>query len=110
MQKKVVIYIEKEKFLRDLMEKAVNGAGFEFFSYPDHDCLHFIEDLKPAILVVDRQTVDDDFFNSIDSQIPLILTGQPDTLKLDLGSIVATLEKPLGPFDLVANITKALQN
>lgn len=105
----MVIYVEKEKFLRDLMEKAIHGAGFEFFSYPDKDCLHFIKDLEPAVLVIDRQTVDDEFLNALDAQIPVILTGQPDTLKVDLSSIVGTLEKPLGPFDLVANITKVLQ-
>jgi len=109
MQKKMVVYVEKEKFLRELMEKATSGAGFDIYSYPDHDCMHFIDDLKPDLLILDGQTISKEFIERLDAHIPVILTGDLPALESLSRPIHTHIEKPLGPFDLVAIVSKILQ-
>ncbi len=103
-----VVYVEKEKFLREMMEKALVGADFRLYTYADKDCLHFIEDLKPSALILDVATVDEDFAMQIDAEIPMVFTGSPEQLNNFSFEIQNRLEKPLGPFDLVAYISKII--
>src|SRR5690606_29427251 len=101
---KTIVYVEKEKFLRDVMERALHSAGVRIYTYPDQDCLHFIADLQPDVLMVDVATVDDAFFMQINTQIPLVLTGTPAQLELCSRPARARIEKPLGPFEVVSQI------
>ena len=103
-----VIYIEKERFLRELMEKALAEADYRLYTYSDMDCLHFIADLAPKILILDVATVNEDFLKNIDAEIPVIFTGTPEQLNNFSFEIKNRLEKPLGPFDLVAYISKII--
>lgn len=108
MENQIVVYVEKEKFLRDMMEKAAMNSGFRLYTYGDQDCVHFIEDLKPCLLVLDIATVNEAFLNLVDTQIPIAITGTSAELEDFKSAVNQRIEKPLGPFDLIENILKII--
>lgn len=108
MSESIIVYVEKEKFLRSMMEKAVTSAGMRIYTYGDSDCLHFIEDLKPKVLILDAQTIDDGFVAKISTHIPIILIGTPEALLTVTKATSARMEKPIAPFELVAQISQLL--
>lgn len=110
MEEKIIVYVEKEKFLRDMMEKAITSAGMRIYTYPDRDCLHFINDLAPKVLVLDAGTVDDEFLAQIPTQIPVILLGADVELESISRPVRERIEKPFGPFDLVSKISQLLSH
>lgn len=110
MSNRTVVYVEKEKFLRDMMEKAVSSAGIRIYTYADNDCMHFIQDLEPELVVLDAATIDDSFIGLLSTEIPVILVGFPNDLEKIAKPVSARIEKPIGPFDLVAEISRLINH
>lgn len=99
---KTIVYVEKEKFLRDMMERAVIGAGMRLYTYADDDCMHFIDDLEPAAVLLDLGTVDEEFIKRISTQIPIFVTGFTKELETLSLPVRGQIEKPLEPFTVLA--------
>ncbi|MBL6989803.1 MAG: hypothetical protein ISR65_08490 [Bacteriovoracaceae bacterium] len=104
---KSLFYIEREKFLRNMLEMASISESVELFTTEDivRD-FHFIADILPELIVLDIQTVIDDvtwFFENLDNvpeaaQIPVLVTGS--IADLDLISeyrcrILGIIKKPI---------------
>lgn len=110
MTNRTVVYVEKEKFLRDMMEKAITTAGVRIYTYADSDCMHFIQDLEPDLLVLDAATINDDFLSELPAEIPVVLVGFPNEIEKIAKPVSSRMEKPFGPFDLVAEISRLINH
>lgn len=83
---KKVIYIEKEKFLRDMIEKYFSSKGLQVFTYDGSEPMdYYIEDIKPDLILWDRQSYSSD----LPSQIPCLVTSKEE------GAEEGDLLKPL---------------
>lgn len=108
MEQAIAVYVEREKFLRDMMEKAMLSAGIRLYTYEDRDCQHFIDDLQPNALILDATTVDEAFVRLYYTQIPVILLGRPDELEKINLPVRARMEKPIAPFELISELSRVL--
>lgn len=98
---KKVIYIEKEKFLRQLMEAALKSKGAEIFSVETLTNNHYlIDDIQPEILIIDLESSPrEEIIELINTQkAKIILTSNHDLTSEDEGikaKIAHFLKKPL---------------
>ena len=104
-----VFYIEKQKFLREMVEQILVDKGEKAYTLETaSDCTYLIEDLKPEVLMLDVATImpeADEFFATYKekfSQIPIVFTGFPedrDLLGPYEGLCRGFLEKPIKPME-----------
>lgn len=73
-----IFYIEKEKFLRSMMEHLCKTKGINVYTIDSsEDCLYLIEDLTPNLIVIDLSSTAGNLASFLDS---LKATGLNATL------------------------------
>ncbi|MCP4912294.1 MAG: hypothetical protein GY909_04180 [Oligoflexia bacterium] len=96
---KKVIYIEKEKFLRDMIEKYFSSKGLQVFTYDGSEPMdYYIEDIGPDLILWDRQS----YLSDLPSQIPCLATSREEEAK------EGDLIKPLAPQLVYESVIKIL--
>jgi DNA-binding response OmpR family regulator len=102
---KKVFYVEKEKFLRNMMEQGLPGLGLDCYAVDGlEDFVYLINDLSPGLLILDWETCKLLSELDIDTQIPVLLTfcgdsGGSEKKVMNL-PISGYLEKPISPLDI----------
>lgn len=57
----LILWIDKNSFSASLIAKVFKSRGLEFYHLSDaRDFAYLVEDLKPALIVIDAQTATDD--------------------------------------------------
>ncbi len=98
-----IFYVEKELFLREMMEGYAKEAKIAIYTHDGaEDFTHLIEDLRPKALLLDKQTVDTCLYESLIKFIPTFYTGQ------NPGQNIFT--KPLDGSMIFQEIRKKLEN
>ena len=111
-----VFVIEKVEFLSTLMDLALTRDGVYTFTHTDLNCVHYIVDFEPEVLILDAQTFSlgdgQEFFNTLkkDLKRPLIILGMGDAGEESLfkefeNKLQGFMEKPLpvsGLFDKIS--------
>lgn len=104
---KKVFYIEKEKFLRSMMELALKSKGAEIYTVESiADNFYLIDDLTPNLIIVDENTVTNEELDKIlnygikcvSTRLPL----NPESFKVQKVDLI--LEKPLVANSLATKI------
>lgn len=85
----LVLWIDQNTFASSLVEKVFKQKGLPFYTIPHaRDFLYLVEDLKPAVIVLDRETALQDievFRNQYEAsevlrKTPVIVIGGPEQL------------------------------
>lgn len=115
---KLFIFIEREKFLRDMVELCVKGSETDVLTLDSAgESIHFIDDLRPELILVDIQTVlshMDSFFDGIGKlgqECKIVLTGDEGDRELIReydNKTVGFIKKPLSPTGLIDRLKKFL--
>lgn len=98
---KRVLYIEKEKFLRSMMELALRAKDAEIHTVETlQDHLYLLDALKPQLIIFDLETCSTnpeelEQLLAFSAKAKLIATGSPEFLKNLDKRVSGSLEKPL---------------
>ncbi len=110
-----LFFIEKQKFLRDLLDKSAKLEGLDCYTIDSaDDCFYLIRDLGSELIIADIETLGLDvggFFTRLEkeglSQIPVVAIGKPECIK-NLGDysskVVRIIEKPLPATGLIEKL------
>lgn len=113
---KKIFYIEKEAFLRKMLESAVTSQNASIYTVDStDDCLFLIKDLESDIVLLDIKTAGNDLVPFIDSikvevsrDIKIIGTGSSaDIEELDenvSSKFAGFVNKPISPTGIVCKI------
>ena len=94
----LVLYIEKEKFLRQLLEGVFKAKNAKIHTEDGiQDKFYLIEDLKPSIIIVDLETVNENEIQTLYSyqSIKLIATAKNEYPHIDMTKFSKIIKKPL---------------
>lgn len=114
-----VFILDKIEFISTLIDLALTQEGIYTFTHSEPDCVHFIKDLGPQVLILDMETLKDDhkeFFKAIKSdaqtsQIPILGFGFSGSEKLigeSASYLNGFLAKPIEIVDIKQRIINAL--
>lgn len=104
----LVLYIEKEKFLRMALEEVFKRKGGKLHTEEKlKDHFYLIDDLKPSILFFDLKTV----INELDEikqlkNIKLVATGDEEDEKLAQAHQFKFIKKPIIILSIFDQLTK----
>ena len=116
---KSVFVIEQVEFISTLIDLALTQESIFVFTYTNIDCMHFIEDLRPDLILLDKETAgsqSQDFYKKLQlstvSHIPVVGLGWDKDKLSFLGEcpwLKGYVEKPLAPGGLKAKLTAFLK-
>ena len=95
---KLVFYIEKEKFLRTMIEAALKLKNHNVYTIDTIvDNYYLIDDLKPQVIIFDIDTMGAELHNFIKyvKEATLVATGTKNQRELVQGYVHDFIEKPI---------------
>ncbi|MCK5882400.1 MAG: hypothetical protein KAG61_01830 [Bacteriovoracaceae bacterium] len=111
---KSVFFIDKEKFLRTMLELVFKERGLDIYTIESGaDCTYLIDDLTPDLIVADLATLSPDietFFSSFEERnitVPILALGMEsdwDQLEKFQDRFVGLEKKPLSPTGIVEKL------
>lgn len=110
----LVLWIDQNTFASSLVEKVYKKKNLEFYTIPHaRDFLYLVEDLKPAVIVMDAGTVRQDletFRNQYESseilrKTPVIVIGNWTDLEF-IAEKRGQMARTFDPFEIPALIRK----
>lgn len=108
---KRVFYIEKEKFLRSMMELALRAKKAEVYTVETlADNFYLIEDLKPELIIFDLDTLTNDGpevmekLFSYANQAKIIMTGAPGSENSMNKNVSGFIPKPIVAHNLAEKV------
>jgi DNA-binding response OmpR family regulator len=111
MKSEKVLYIEREKFLRSMLEIAFKNKSKEIYTIDTlENNLYLIDDLKPAIILFDVKTVRENLENlfNLNDRFVLIATGDEQDKELVVNRVKRFIIKPIVANKIVENILSTL--